>query len=120
MIEKLKELAEKKSFTKDDKDWIVEKSKELGLDFDPQKGCSNCYMDQVMKIYKHLSVEIAPTVIEESEAEYILKPHIDVVLHGVRYNNATLDEKKAKYLISLGFEKWFLKIKSENGDNTVN
>ena len=118
MIEKLKELANKKSFTKEEKAWIIETSKELGLEFVNEKGCSTCYVEQVMKIYKHLSDEPGPDIDENKESDYILKPHIDFVLHGVRYNNATLDEKKAKYLLSLGFEKWFLKIKDEN--NTEN
>lgn len=115
MIEKLKELAGKKSFTAEDKAWIVKKSKELGLEFNPKKGCSNCYIDQVMKIYNHLNVELVQSIEEPApEADYILHYHIDMVINGVRYNNATLTSDKAKYLLSCGFNKWFLKIKDEN------
>lgn len=111
MIEKLKELVNKHNYTKVEKAWIVDKSKELGLEFYPEKGCSNCWNDQVNAIYRVINpIE----VVVNSEADYVLKPHIDFILHGVRYNNATLDEKKAKYLLSLGFGKWFLKIKDEN------
>ena len=128
MIEKLKELANKKSFTKAEKDWIVESSQKMGVEFYPQKSCSNCYFDQVVKLYGILNTAIDKSkaaiaeldtfsMLEESELDYILLPHIDVRLHGVRYNNATLDEAKAKYLISLGFEKWFLKIKQEDESN---
>lgn len=115
MIEKLKELAGKKSFTADDKAWIVEKSKELGLEFNPKKGCSNCYLDQVLKLYNEVKLTDLVIIEEQaSESDYILKPHIDTVINGVRYNNATLTANKAKYLLSLGFEKWFLKIKDES------
>jgi hypothetical protein len=120
MIEKLKELANKKSFTKAEKDWIIEVSKDGNIHFDPKKGCSNCWIDQVLKLYGIAQQSGLIQRFEESELDYILLPHIDVRLHGIRYNNATLDEAKAKYLISLGFEKWFLKIKSEDEHNTVN
>lgn len=103
MYDKLKALAEKKTLTKKDKEYIVESSKELDIEFNPKAGCSNCHFDQIFKLIEKLK----PI---ESKLSYKLKPKVKPFKYkGVLYSNETLTEKMISTMIEDGLGYWLIK-----------
>lgn len=103
-IERLREIVERNNVTADDKRFIEAKSEELGLEFNPKSTkCKDCYVDQAVILHKELTKDI------KSKCSARLRDDIDVIINGVRINNATLtDELVAKYRGNNLPEHWFV------------
>lgn len=103
-IERLREIVERNSVTSDDKRFIEAKSEELGIAFNPKSTkCKDCYVDQAVILHKELTKDI------KSKCSARLRDDIDVIINGVRINNATLtDELVAKYRGNNLPEHWFV------------
>lgn len=104
MYEKLKALADKKELSKVDKAYILKACQELGVEFNPQAGCKNCYFDQIFVLKA-----IIQGGKQNEGCDYLLDPYhkVDVIHRGVRINAATLDNEKAEMLIKDGLARWF-------------
>lgn len=101
--ERIREIVNRGTVTADDKVFIEELSKELGLQFDQKKGCKDCYMDQAMVIYKAVKED------EPHDGSPRLRDDIDVVINGVRINNATLTPELVEKYRGKGLpEHWFV------------
>lgn len=105
-IERLREIVERNSVTSDDKRFIEAKSEELGIAFNPKSTkCKDCYIDQAVLLHRELTKQIEI----ESECHYRLRDDIDVIINGVRINNATLtDELAERYRGNNLPEHWFV------------
>lgn len=108
--EKLKAIANKQRLTADDKQFVIELAAELGVEFEPKKGCSDCYKDMAVVLYGRLPDEEG-----ESERRYLLRDGIDVYWGTLRVNNTCSDEELEDYL-QRGFPKQLYKrIDGEDG-----
>ena len=56
MKDKLKKCSTRRNFPEKDKAFILEESQKAGLKFNPKRGCSNCYKDQITVLYNLLTV----------------------------------------------------------------
>lgn len=95
-LQKLTEIAGGKNLSKADKQFIIELSEKMQVAFTPKgrwftpKGrCENCYKDQAVILYRLLSKESNA----DSGRAYLLRPSIDVIFKGKRYNNTCSDEE---------------------------
>lgn len=88
-MERLKEIASKKALTKADKDYIMAKSVELGLQFEPKGRCGNCYKDQAVILYRALA--------KDDSRKWLLWPSVDVIWQGDRVNNTRTDDELQRY-----------------------
>lgn len=102
-IERLREIVNRGTTTAEDKQFIIELSAECGIEFDPKKGCKNCFIDQAVILAKHLGDEMP------RQCSARLRDDIDVIINGVRINNATLtDELVEQYRGNNLPEHWFV------------
>lgn len=85
-IEKMKELAEKSTLTKEDKEKIIAQCNELGIEFNPTGRCVNCFRDAAIQC------AIKMTEIEGTSV-CGLKAGVDVLLNGRRLCAATITEE---------------------------
>lgn len=103
--ERLKQIVDGANVTSSDKKLIKELSKQYDLPFNPQGACKNCYIDQAILILLQIKGEIP----SENGCKARLRDDIDVILHGIRINNATLtDEIVEKYRGKGLPEHWFV------------
>lgn len=103
-IERLKRVADGVKPTAEDKQLIADLSVKYELPFDPKKACKNCYIDQAILLLIEMKGEI-PT--EPGKAR--LRDDIDVIIDGIRINNATLTDDLVKKYRGKGLpEHWFV------------
>lgn len=107
MYEQLKALAEKSGLTADDKVFIEECSKELGVKLVLKKGCEDCHLDQIFKLTAKIEAQNAIP----KEGDYILKAGVDVKYKGIRVNNTTLTDSIAEKMVNEGHTHLFAKYK---------
>jgi len=102
-IERLRAIVESGQVTAEDKQMIADLSVKYGLEFAPSKKCKNCYIDQAFLVFKAMEGEAPKTCSSR------LRDDIDVIINGVRINNATLtDELVEKYRGKGLPEHWFV------------
>lgn len=100
----LKQLANQKTFTKEEREFLRAEAKRLNVEFVYQKGCRDCYTD--------LAVQLFVLTDKKENKKYILKDGVDFTLgvhNGIRVNAATLTDELAKKLIRAGYQKYFEK-----------
>jgi len=119
MLERLNKLANESAVSsQEDKLFIRETSKALGVKFNYRNNCQNCYHDQVFVLIRKIDsmkkeFEVAGNgVIKAEKCRYKLNPElkIDVIHRDVRINAENLTDEKAEMLIKDGFHRWFSKI----------
>ena len=100
----IKELAEKTTFTKAEKDFLLSEAEKLNIEVNINPDCSNCYQDLALQIYK-VQNENEP---ETTTSKYKLKKGIDVIFvgSGKRLNEATFTDEVAEWLIAHGLTKY--------------
>ena len=102
-IDKIREIVNRGTTTAEEKQLIVDLSLKYGLEFDPKKGCKDCYIDQAVLIYKELEKE------EPNQCSARLRDDIDVIIDGIRINNATLTDELVERYRGKGLpEHWFV------------
>ena len=102
-IDKLRAIVERNEVNADEKQLIVDLSIKYELPFDPKKGCANCFIDQAVLLYGKMKEK------EPNKCSAKLRDDIDVVINGLRINNATLtDEIVEKYRGKGLPEHWFV------------
>lgn len=86
-LEKMKELANKSSFTDEEKAIIVSQCEKLSIEFRPTSRCKSCYQDAAVQCV------IAMKMDEESDRTGLrLKDGVDVLVNGRRLNAATITD----------------------------
>lgn len=127
MIEKLRELVNKKTLSLEDRTLIISYCSDLGLEFNPKSGCENCFLDQVFKIKKFIETS-TPEIMEAKKKEveekiakcnYELNPdlQIDWINPEVgRINKNTLTDEMGAELVKQGLGHIFSKM-PKNEDN---
>lgn len=101
--ERLRKIAEEGNPTAEDKQFIVDLSVKYELDFDPKKSCKNCFVDQAIILYGILEKE------KPHHCGARLRDDIDVIINGVRINNATLTDELVERYRGKGLpEHWFV------------
>ena len=102
----IKELAEKTTFTKAEKDFLLSEAEKLNIEVNINNDCSNCYQDLALQIYKLQKESIPET--ESTTSKYKLKKGIDVIFvgSGKRLNEATFTDEVAEWLIANGLTKY--------------
>ena len=101
--EKLRAIIESGKLTAEDKQLIVDLSLKYGLEFNMEKGCKNCYLDQAVLLHKAMRAE------EPNQCGARLRDDIDVIINGVRINNATLTDELVERYRGKGLpEHWFV------------
>lgn len=103
-IERLRAICESGKVSAKDKQLITDLSMHYEIPFEPGKGCANCWIDQAVILYNKMSKD------ENRRAcSAMLRDDIDVMIDGVRINNATLTEELVKKYRGNGLpEHWFV------------
>lgn len=102
-IDKLRAIIERGTVSAEEKQFIADLSIKHKLDFDPKKGCDNCYFDQAVLLASKLKEE------EPKTCSVRLRDDIDVVINGYRINNATLTDELVERYRGKGLpEHWFV------------
>lgn len=101
---KLKELQTKRSFSNDEKKYIIEQSRKFSLEFSFKTNCNNCYYDAVILLSIKLKNEMAKTEIKK-ECKYKMNKGKDILWKGIRINEATITDKIAEKFIKEVGEK---------------
>lgn len=102
-IDKLKAIIEAGKASAEDKQFIIDLSKEYEMPFEPKGKCQNCYIDQAVLLWGKLKKESTP------QCSSRLRDDIDVIINGYRINNATLTEEMIeKYRGKELPEHWFV------------
>ena len=85
----LKELAAKKRFTVNEKNWLLFTAEGYGIEFSGRQNCQSCFADLAIQIYNH---EKNLNMVVRTTSKYQLKSGVDVRIAatGERVNNATL------------------------------
>lgn len=103
----LEELANKTSYTSEEKKYLRELAKKNVIDFKPSHRCENCYNDLVIQLAVKSRTDEAS---EPTDANYILKDGIDFWFGGTkRVHQITMTDKLGKELIDAGLSKFFKK-----------
>lgn len=103
-LKKLRALADRKRFSKEDKAYIEAFSREVGCDFKTTK-CPDCYRDQVILLISKLGKKAVP----EDGRKYALREGLDVIYLGVRICDATITtDEQIEQLLTKGFPKKFV------------
>lgn len=89
--EQLRAIVAKDSLTKADKDLVVELCEELGVPKPANTRCKDCWKDTAIACYKALAKD-------EPRKGVRLQEWVDVLVDGVRVNNATLEDEMVEYL----------------------
>lgn len=97
----LKEIAEKGATTEEQRNFIRNKSKELGVKFIERRACNSCFKDQAVILWRILAEQEIPDT-----RKYVLKSGTDVIWRGQRVNN-TMTDKQLKELLKEGFPSVF-------------
>lgn len=97
--------------TADDKRFIRETAKELGVQFSAGKSrCKACYIDAAVLCYKEIEKREAEHRAGEDERAFVLVPNTDVFFGNIRVNKTTLTDDLAREIIARGFSKsYFVK-----------
>ena len=105
----LKELAQKRRFSNEEKLFLREKAAENYIKFTERAGCQACFQDLAIEIYNKTRKK------EPVKSKYQLKDGVDVVIvaTGERINAATMTDAWAEKLIKAGLKKYFV----HNADN---
>lgn len=102
-IDKLRAIVETGKVSAEEKQLIADLSIKHGLEFDPKKGCDECYRDQAVVIYNKMKDE------EPQKCSARLRDDIDVIINGYRINNATLTDELVERYRGKGLpEHWFV------------
>ncbi len=103
MKDKLKKMFDKKKLSEKDKEFILEESQKAGIKFNPKRGCSNCYKDQITVLYNLLTAE-------EVDAKKWFKPQyaVGINVNGVIYSELNMTKEKANDLIKMKLGKFLL------------
>ena len=100
----LKILANQKTFTKEEREFLKAEAERLNVPFEYRKGCRDCYTD--------LAIQLFVLTDKPENKKYILKDGVDFYLgvnNRIRVNAATLTDDLAKKLIAAGYQKYFVK-----------
>ena len=100
----LKILANQKTFTKEEREFLRDEAERLNVPFEYRKGCRDCYTD--------LAIQLFVLTDKPANRKYILKDGVDFYLgvnNRIRVNAATLTDDLAKKLIAAGYQKYFVK-----------
>jgi len=127
MIEKLRELVNKKTLSLEDRSLIVSYCFELGIEFNPKSGCENCYFDQIFKVKKIIeqntleAMEEKKNEVKEAIAKcnYVLNPELEIDWINPevgRVNKYTLTDEMGANLVKQGLGYIFSKM-PKNEDN---
>ena len=104
-INRLASIAQSRSLTADDRDYIKQLSEEMGVAFSPRTRCADCYRDQAILLLR----EVKNAMPKDDGRKYHLKAHVDVIYKGMRINEATLTDEIAEDMLRTGLPKhWFL------------
>lgn len=102
-LKKLQSIIEKVRVSAKDKQFIADLSIKYNLPFEPNAKCDSCYHDQAVLLALHLKK------IDANEDVPRLREDIDVVINGVRINNATLTAELVEKYRGKGLpEHWFV------------
>lgn len=101
-IERLREIVNRGKVNEKEKKFIEDLSQELEVAFDPKSStCKDCYVDQAVVLFGKLN--------GKSKGDARLRDDIDVVINGVRINNATLTPELVEKYRGKGLpEHWFV------------
>jgi len=103
-IDRLKRVVDGGRPSAEDKQLIADLSAKYDMPFEPKKACKNCYIDQAIMLLLAMRGEIP-----SEECSVRLRDDIDVVINGVRINNATLTDELVKKYRGKGLpEHWFV------------
>ena len=101
----LKTLANQKTFTKEEREFLRAEAERLNVPFEYRRGCRDCYTD--------LAIQLFVLTDKTENRKYILKDGVDFYLgvnnNRIRVNAATLTDDLAKKLIAAGYQKYFVK-----------
>ena len=100
----LKILANQKTFTKQEREFLRAEAERLNVQFEYRRGCRDCYTD--------LAIQLFVLTDKPENRKYILKDGVDFYLgvtNRIRVNAATLTDDLAKKLIAAGYQKYFVK-----------
>jgi len=92
---RIKALAEARTFYDADKSYIREAAHELGLDLAVNESCPDCWRDACFTILKRMADAELLAKLDGTKRKIFLRPGLDVILNGQRYNSATLATDKA-------------------------
>ena len=96
--------------TAEQKALVRKYAKMYGVEFNPKPGCSSCYHDAVMAVYRIITREDAKKEADKDTRRYILRPGVDVWFGSIRVNEATITDELAEQILARGFEtKFFVK-----------
>lgn len=102
-LKKLQAMVERGKLTAEEKQYIADLSIKYNLPFDPKSKCENCYHDQAILLALHLKN------LEAQKDMPRLRDDIDVIINGVRINNATLTPELVEKYRGKGLpEHWFV------------
>lgn len=102
-VDKLRAIVERKQVTAEEKQLIADLSIKHELEFNPEKGCDNCFIDQAVFLYNKIKDE------EPKKCSAKLRDDIDVIINGYRINNATLTDELVERYRGKGLpEHWFV------------
>ena len=99
----LKLLVNKKKITKAEKEYLIDRAEELGIEYNLKTGCNSCYNDIAVLIYAKEKEESG----EISNISPKLKPNIDIIFLGQRVNSATITQEITDTMIKIGLKKFF-------------
>ena len=102
-INRLRQIANNSDISAMDKRYIVQTSDKLDIPFRPRSGCSDCYREQAILLWRRLSEQEA---LKDQNRNYLLRAGVDVVWRGIRINATCTDDQLAEY-VEHGFSKSF-------------
>jgi len=103
MQEELRKIARKRTITEEEKKFVMDTSKELGIDWTPELACSNCYQDQAIVLLKHISDNAKSS----HDNALKLKDGIDIRWRGVRVNSATITDEIKEGMLKDNLKHYF-------------
>lgn len=109
-LEKIKEIANKKRLTQEDKEFVVAQCEALGIVFEQKKGCTNCYQDAAIQCYVALKEQ------DETPTEGMrLRNDVDVLVNGRRMNPTTITDEWMEELRAT-MPQWWIDTYFEGGN----
>ena len=103
----LKQLANQKTFTKQEREFLRSEAERLNVEFTYRKGCQDCYSD--------LAIQLFVLTDTPENKKYILKKGVDITIgvhNGIRVNAATLTDELGARLVEMGLTRLFEKYES--------
>lgn len=97
-LDLLKQIADGKTLTQYDKNFIKQASADNDIPFTPKGNCGNCYRDQAVILYKAMKKEVSPA----DGRKYHLPVGVQVNFLGMTIKDADLTDTLAESLIERG------------------